>query len=78
MGKDHPRAANHLVNGPHGVEIAVVARGLRARLVATVDDDKLRSVVKQELEGFLRQGGGVGQPGDPAMGRFQQVAESEL
>lgn len=52
MGKDHPRAADDLVNSSHGVEIAVIAWGLRARLVAAVDDDKLRSVVKQELEGF--------------------------
>ena len=78
MGKYHPRAADDLVNSSHGVEIAVIAWGLRARLVAAVDDDKLRSVVKQELEGFFRQGCGVGQPGDPAMGRFQQVAECEL
>ena len=60
MREDHPRAADDLVNGPHGVQVAVVARRLRARLVATVDNDKLRLVIQQELQRFLRQCGGVG------------------
>ena len=60
MGEDPPRAADDMVNGPHGVQVAVVARRLRARLVATVDNDKLRLVIQQELQRFLRQRGGVG------------------
>lgn len=52
MSEDHSRAADDLVNGLHGVQVAVVARRLRARLVATVDDDKLRLIIQQELQRF--------------------------
>ena len=55
----------------------MVARRLRARLVATVDDDKLRLIIQQELQRFFRQRGGIGEPGDPAMGRLQQIAKRE-
>ena len=77
MSEDHSRAADDLVNGLHGVQVAVVARRLRARLVATVDDDKLRLIIQQELQRFFRQRGGIGELGDPAMGRLQQIAKRE-
>ena len=46
--------------------------------MATVDHDRLRLVVKQKFHRFLRQSGGIGEPGHAAVGALQQIAKSQL
>ena len=46
MGQNDPRAGQHLIDSAYRIQIAVVARRLRARLMAAVDHDRLRLVIQ--------------------------------
>ena len=56
----------------------MVTRGLRARLMTAVDDHRLRAVIEQKLQRLVRQPGGIREPGQPAVGRLQQITKGQL